>query len=55
MEMMAAVVALQHLQEPSDVELTSDSQYLVKGMTQWIDGWVRKNWVTAARPRVHFH
>ena len=52
MEMMAAVVALQHLQEPSEVELTSDSQYLVKGMTEWINGWIRKNWVTAARQPV---
>ena len=52
MEMMAAVVALQHLQEPSEVELTSDSQYLVKGMNEWIQGWIRKNWVTAARQPV---
>ena len=52
MEMTAAVVALQHLPEPSEVELTSDSQYLVKGMTEWINGWVRKNWVTASRQPV---
>ena len=52
MEMTAAVVALQHLKEPSEVELTSDSQYLVKGMNEWINGWVRKNWITAARQPV---
>ena len=49
MEMTAAIVALQQLKEPSDVELTTDSQYLVKGMTQWIDGWIRKNWVTSSK------
>jgi ribonuclease HI len=52
MEMTAAIVALQHLKKPSEVELTTDSQYLVKGMTEWINGWVRKNWTTASRQPV---
>ena len=52
MEMTAAVVALQQLEKPSEVELTTDSQYLVKGMTEWINGWVRKNWVNASRQPV---
>ena len=52
MEMTAAIVALQHLKKPSEVELTTDSQYLVKGMTEWINGWVRKNWITASRQPV---
>ena len=43
MELTAAVVALKQLTEPSEVVLTSDSQYLVKGMTQWIKGWIKKN------------
>ena len=52
MEMTAAIVALQHLKKPSEVELTTDSQYLVKGMTEWINGWIRKNWVTASKQPV---
>ena len=42
MELTAAVAALKQLTEPSEVVLTSDSQYLVKGMTQWIKGWIKK-------------
>jgi len=52
MELTAAVVALKQLKEPSEVELTSDSQYLVKGMTEWIRGWIRKGWVTASKQPV---
>ena len=52
MELTAAVVALKQLKEPCEVVLTSDSQYLVKGMTEWIKGWIKKGWVTAARQPV---
>ena len=52
MEMTAAIVALQQLPEPSEVELTTDSQYVVKGMTEWVDGWLRKNWINASKQPV---
>ena len=52
MEMTAAIVALKHLKEPSQVELTTDSEYMVKGMTEWIHGWVSKGWKTASRQPV---
>ena len=52
MELTAAVVALKQLKEPCEVVLTSDSQYLVKGMTQWIKGWAKKGWLTAAKQPV---
>lgn len=52
MEMTAAIVALQQLEQSSEVELTTDSQYLVKGMTEWITGWARKNWVNASKQPV---
>ena len=52
MEMTAIIVALQQLKEPCQVEITTDSQYVVKGMTEWIDGWIRKNWVTASKQPV---
>ena len=38
MEMTAAIVALKQLQEPCEVRLTTDSQYVVKGMTEWMKG-----------------
>ena len=52
MELTAAVVALKQLKEPCEVILTSDSQYLVKGMTEWIKGWIKKGWVTAGKQPV---
>ena len=48
MELTAAVVALKQLKEPCEVVLTSDSQYLVKGMTEWIKGWIKKGWSPSA-------
>ena len=52
MELTAAVVALKQLKEPCQVVLTSDSQYLVKGMTEWIKGWIKKGWVTSDKKPV---
>jgi ribonuclease HI len=52
MEMTAAIKALEQLKESCAVELTTDSQYLVKGMTEWMDGWIRKNWMTASKQPV---
>ena len=52
MELTAAVVALKQLKKPCEVVLTSDSQYLVKGMTQWIKGWTKKGWITASKQPV---
>ncbi|TKJ39992.1 ribonuclease HI [candidate division LCP-89 bacterium B3_LCP] len=44
MELMAAVQALESLQNSTDVELFSDSQYLVRGMKEWIFGWYKRGW-----------
>ena len=52
MELTAAVIALNQLKEPCEVVLTSDSQYLVKGMTEWIKGWIKKGWVTVGKQPV---
>lgn len=48
MELMAAIVALESLKEPCDIDLTTDSQYVRQGITEWMPGWIRKNWRTAA-------
>ena len=52
MELMAAVEALASLNEPCEVTLTTDSQYVRQGITQWIEGWKRKGWKTANRTPV---
>lgn len=44
MEMTAAIEALRQLKRPCQVSITTDSQYLVKGMTEWIAGWQQKGW-----------
>ena len=44
MEMTAAIEALRLLTRPCQITITTDSQYLVKGMTEWITGWQRKGW-----------
>ena len=45
MELMAAIVGLEALKKPCEVELYSDSQYLIKAFNEhWIDGWIKKGW-----------
>ena len=52
MEMTAVIESLKALKNPSEVILTTDSQYVRKGITEWIEGWKKKNWQTAARKPV---
>lgn len=52
MEMTAVIESLKALKRPSEVILTTDSQYVRKGITEWIEGWKKKNWQTAARKPV---
>ncbi|MFV0449841.1 MAG: ribonuclease HI [Vibrio sp.] len=52
MEMLAAVVALQTLKESCHVILTTDSQYVRQGITQWIHNWKKRNWKTSANKPV---
>lgn len=45
MELMAAIVGLEALKKPCEVELYSDSQYLIKAFNDnWLDGWIKKGW-----------
>jgi ribonuclease HI len=44
MEMMAAIAALRTLKKPSRVALYTDSQYLQKGVNEWMAGWKAKGW-----------
>ena len=52
MELMAAIMALEALNRPVDVTLTSDSVYLKDGITKWIHGWKKNGWKTAAKKPV---
>lgn len=53
MELMAAIVGLEALIKPCDVELYSDSQYLVKAFNDhWINGWLRNNWKNSKKEPV---
>ena len=52
MEMTAAIVALKQIQDPCEIKLTTDSQYVVKGVTEWMKGWIRNGWKTASRQPV---
>ena len=52
MEMMAAIQALEALKRPCKVELHTDSQYLRKGITEWISGWKARGWRTADKKPV---
>lgn len=47
MELMAAIAALEALKEPCEVVLTTDSQYVRQGITEWMPGWLRRGWKTA--------
>ncbi|MAR93378.1 MAG: ribonuclease HI [Pseudomonadota bacterium] len=52
MELTAAVEALRALKRPCRVDLTTDSQYVRKGITEWIHGWKKKGWKNAAKQPV---
>lgn len=52
MEMLGAISGLESLTRPCSVRVVTDSQYLVKGMTEWIAGWQKKNWKNSKREEV---
>jgi ribonuclease HI len=52
MELTAAIKALQALKGPSEVILYTDSTYVLKGITEWIDGWKRDGWRNSAKKPV---
>ena len=52
MELSAAIEGLAILKEPCNVELFTDSKYVMDGITQWIQNWKKNNWRTAAKKDV---
>ena len=49
MELSAAIEGLKATGDAASVELITDSEYVRKGITEWIHGWKRRNWRTAAK------
>jgi len=52
MELLAAIRGLEAVSETCQIDLTSDSQYVRKGITEWLGGWKAKGWKTAAKKPV---
>lgn len=52
MELLAAIEGLAALKSPCDVVLTTDSQYVRQGITQWIHNWKKRGWKTADKKAV---
>lgn len=52
MELLAAIKGLQQLNRPCTVDLYTDSQYLKKGMSEWLKGWKKNGWVNSKKEPV---
>ena len=52
MEMMAVIRALEALKRPMTIQVYTDSQYLKKGMEEWLSGWKQKGWINSKKDPV---
>jgi len=52
MELCGAIAGLAALKRPCRVQLTTDSEYVKKGITEWIEGWVRRGWKNSQKKDV---
>jgi ribonuclease HI len=52
MELMAAIQGMEALTKPCSVVITTDSQYVMKGITEWMDNWKRRGWKTSNKKPV---
>ena len=52
MELLGVITGLSSLREACRVTVTTDSQYVIRGVTEWLPGWIRNNWKTSARKPV---
>lgn len=52
MELLATIVALETLQQPCTIDITTDSQYVKNGINQWIHNWRKNGWRTANKKAV---
>lgn len=52
MELQAVISGLQALRRDCEVHIVTDSQYVMKGVTEWMAGWKRRGWQTASKAPV---
>tara|TARA_R110000772_G_scaffold155191_2_gene266261 strand:- start:1291 stop:1725 length:435 start_codon:yes stop_codon:yes gene_type:complete len=52
MELTAVIMALEALRFPCDIDLYSDSKYVLQGITEWLPNWKKRNWLTASKKPV---
>jgi ribonuclease HI len=52
MELMAVIEAIRQIRRPCRIRVVTDSNYLVKGMTEWMPGWIRRNWMNSKKKPV---
>ncbi|MGD1075351.1 MAG: ribonuclease HI [Thermodesulfovibrionales bacterium] len=52
MELLGVISALEALKQPCRVRVSTDSTYVVKGMTEWVGGWIRKGWRNSQKKEV---
>lgn len=52
MELTAVIESLKILKRPCQITLYTDSQYVQRGMLEWIDGWIKKNWKNVKNPEL---
>jgi ribonuclease HI len=52
MELTGVIEGLRRLKRPCKVRVITDSSYVVKGMTEWIQGWIRKKWMNSQKKPV---
>ena len=52
MELLAAIMAISSLTRPCNISLTTDSQYVRRGILEWMPDWKKRNWKTAAKKPV---
>lgn len=52
MELMGVISALEALKKPCSIMVTTDSTYVMKGMSEWIEGWIENNWRNSQKKEV---
>ena len=52
MELTAAIMGIESLEKPCEVIITTDSKYVMNGITEWMNDWKKRNWMTASKKTV---
>ena len=50
MELLGVIEGLRALKEPCDVTIISDSSYVIKGINEWLEGWIKRNFAKVKNP-----